>query len=78
MIQIVCCSCMQRKLRSDKVAFYTDADKKLYDNIDKIFVALCPIDTLTLMWELAPTLQTLLAIVKSLPGKMSQFQSTLL
>ena len=49
MIQIVCCSCMQRKLRSDKVAFYTDADKKLYDNIDKIFVALCPIDTLTLM-----------------------------
>ena len=38
MIQIVCCSCTQRKLRADNVAFYINADKKFYDNIDKIFV----------------------------------------
>ena len=41
MIQIVCCSCTQRKLRANNVAFYIDADKKFYDHINKIFVALC-------------------------------------
>ena len=40
MIQIVCCSCTQRKLREDKVPFYVE--KRFYDNIDKVFVASCP------------------------------------
>ena len=41
MIQIVYCSCIQRKLRAGKVAFYNDADKKSYDSTDKTFVAPC-------------------------------------
>ena len=40
MIQIVCCSCTQKKLREDKVPFYVE--KRFYDNIDKVFFAPCP------------------------------------
>ena len=40
MIEIVCCSCTQQKLRSEKVDFYTE--KTFYQNTDKIFVAPCP------------------------------------
>ena len=32
----------KRKLRADNVAFYTNVDKKFYDNIDKIFIAPYP------------------------------------
>lgn len=53
MIQIVCCSCMQRKLRAGKVAFNNDADKKFYDSTDKTFVAPCPKHPY-LMREFAP------------------------
>ena len=40
MIQIVCCSCTQIKLREDKVLFYIE--KRFYDNSDKVFATLCP------------------------------------
>ena len=40
MIQIVCSSCTQRKLRAERVPFYTD--KRFYDNINMVFVATCP------------------------------------
>ena len=40
MIQIVCCSCTQRKLREEKVDFYVE--KRFHQNIDRIFVAPCP------------------------------------
>ena len=40
MIQIVCCSCTQRKLRSEGVDF--DSEKTFYDNIDKMYVVPCP------------------------------------
>ena len=39
-IQIVCCSCTQRKLREESVPFYTE--KRFYDKIDMVFVAPCP------------------------------------
>ena len=39
MIQIVCCSCTQRKLREEKVDFYVE--KRFHQNIDRIFVAPC-------------------------------------
>ena len=40
MIQIVCCSCTQWKLKGEEVDFYSE--KKFYDNIDKIYVVPCP------------------------------------
>ena len=39
-IQIVCCSCTQRKLSRERVPFYTE--KRFYDNFDMVFVAPCP------------------------------------
>ena len=39
MIQIVCCSCTQRKLIAEGVPFYTK--KRFYYNLDMVFVALC-------------------------------------
>ena len=39
-IQIVSCSCTQRKFKEDKVPFYVE--KRFYGNIDKAFVASCP------------------------------------
>ena len=39
-IQNICCSCIQRTLREDKVPFYVK--KRFYDNTDKVFVAPCP------------------------------------
>ena len=38
MIQIVCCSCTQRKLMAEGVPFYTE--KRFYYNLDMVFVAL--------------------------------------
>ena len=40
MIQIMCCSCTQRKFRSEGTDFYTE--KRFYDNIDKICVVPYP------------------------------------
>ena len=40
MIQIVCCSWTQQELVNEKLDFYTE--KKIYQNIDRIFVAPCP------------------------------------
>ena len=39
-IQIVCCSCTQRKLSRERVPFYTE--KRFYDNFAMVFVAPCP------------------------------------
>ena len=36
----MCCSCTQRKLRSEGVDFYSE--KIFYDNIDKIYDVHCP------------------------------------
>ena len=40
MIQIVCCSCTQQKLRGEGVDFYSK--KQFHDNIHKIYVVPCP------------------------------------
>ena len=40
MIQIMCCSCTQRKFRSEGIDFYTE--KRFYDNIEKIYVVPYP------------------------------------
>ena len=40
MIQIVCCSCTQRKLKEERVDFYVE--KRFYQNIDRISVTPCP------------------------------------
>ena len=40
MIQIICCSCTQQKLRRNGVGFYSD--NKFYKNIERIFVAPFP------------------------------------
>ena len=39
MIQIICCSCTQQKLRGNGVDFYSN--KRFYQNIEEIFVAHC-------------------------------------
>ena len=40
MIQIVRCSCTQRKLKVEKFSFY--AKQRFYKNINKVFIAPCP------------------------------------
>ena len=40
MIQIICCTCAQQKLRRNGVDFYSD--NKFYENIKRIFVVPCP------------------------------------
>ena len=39
MIQIICCSCTQQKLRRNGVDFYSN--KRFYQNIEEMFVAPC-------------------------------------
>ena len=40
MVQIVCCRCVQSKLKQPGVSFYKE--QKFYNNIDDVYAMTCP------------------------------------